>query len=111
MVTEGEAAPMKGTTVFLVAALLSPVFAAAHEGGLDARGTVKEIGPDRLVLATADGAVRTFSIGEDTRFARGRAPVRVGDVRVGERVVVHARREGKQAHATNVRLAPRLPGG
>lgn len=96
---------MKATTMVLIAALLAPAAGAAHEGGLDARGTVKEVTPERLVLATADGE-KTFSLGADTRFARGREPARREDVLVGDRAVVHARRDGERVHATNVRLAP-----
>lgn len=88
-----------------VGMLLLPAAALAHGGGHDARGTVKEVASDRIVLSVA-GEDEAFTIGEETRFERGAAIVGVEDVRVGERAVVHARREGQALRATVVKLAP-----
>lgn len=82
-----------------------PAMALGHAGGHDARGTVKEIASDRIVLSV-DGKDEIFAVGGETRFERGTAIVRREDVRVGERAVVHARREGQGLHATKVKLAP-----
>lgn len=93
-------------TIVVLALLLLPAASAAHAGGHDARGTVKEITPDRIVVTTGEGKDETFALDEDTRFERGYVPTRREDVRVGERAVVHGRRDGKVVRATKVRLAP-----
>lgn len=93
-------------SLVVIGALVGPALAAAHEGGLDARGTIKEIGADEVVLATAQGKDQTYALGPDTKYRRGTAPARREDVRAGERAVVHARREGDKLHATEIRLAP-----
>ena len=49
---------------------------------------------------------RAFAIGPETSVVRGTQKVRVEDVRAGERVVVHAERDGGKLRATELRLAP-----
>ena len=95
-----------------LAAILAAPPALGHEGGVDARGTIREIGPEKVVLRTAQGQDRTFTLAPDTRFRRGTASVRREEVRAGERAVVHGRRVGEKLQATEVRLAPaRAPAG
>ena len=90
----------------IIGALAGPALAAGHEGGLDARGTIKQIGPDEVVLSTAQGKEQAYALGPDTKFRRGTAPARREDVHPGERAVVHARRDGEKLRATEIRLAP-----
>jgi hypothetical protein len=94
----------------LVGALFTPASSRAHEAGLHARGTIEEITPHRVVVATKDGKDQTYALDADTKFLRGEAPARREDVRAGERAVVHARRDGGELHATEVRLAPARAG-
>ena len=87
----------------LVAALLAgPV--RAHEGGTHARGVVKEISGERIVLTTSEGKPLTIALGPETRIIRGNEAVSVEAVRPGERAVVHARRKAGQLEATHVKL-------
>lgn len=90
----------------IIGVLAGPVLAAGHEGGLDARGTIKQIGPDEIVLSTTQGKDQAYALGPDTKFRRGAAPARREDVHPGERAVVHARRDGEKLRATEIRLAP-----
>lgn len=78
--------------------------AFAHEGGVHARGAVKEASKDRIVLALPDGNALTIAIGAGTRIVRAGKVVRVEDVRAGERAVVHAKEVEGQLEATEVRL-------
>lgn len=89
----------------VAASLAAPVVALGHGSGVHARGTIKEITPDHVVL-TGNGADQVIAMGKDTAIVRGDRSVRIQDVRVGERAVVHARREGKALSATEIRLAP-----
>jgi hypothetical protein len=95
----GHASPV------VLAALLFGAGAGAHEGGVDARGTVKEITPDRLVLSSAAGTEVTVTLAAGTRILRGKRPVGVADIKRGERAVVHAAQQGAILEATEVRLA------
>ncbi len=95
-----------GTTASVVlAVLLSGAGAQAHEGGVDARGTVKEITPDHLVLASTAGTEVRVMLVARTRIVRGKRPVTVADIQQGERAVVHAAHRGGALEATEVRLA------
>ena len=87
------------------AALLVASSAAAHEGGIDLRGSVKAVTPERLTVATAQGD-RSFALTPETSYARGSAPARRQDLRPGERVVVHARERGDRLEAVQVRAGP-----
>ncbi|HEY6105637.1 MAG TPA: hypothetical protein VIV59_06625, partial [Anaeromyxobacteraceae bacterium] len=62
--------------------------ASAHEGGVDVRGLVKVVAPDRIEVATAKD-VRAFALTPATEFAKEGSPARLEDVRPGDRVVVH----------------------
>ena len=98
---------MRSTMILaLVGALFTPAFPRAHEAGLHARGTIKEITPHQVVVATKEGKDQTYALGADTKFFRGEAPALREDIRTGERAVVHARRDGEKLHATEIRLAP-----
>lgn len=77
----------------------------AHEGGTHARGVVKEISAERIVL-TSEGKPLAFKLGPETRILRGSERVPPEAVRAGERAIVHARRNAGQLEATDVRLGP-----
>jgi Domain of unknown function (DUF5666) len=70
------------------ASLAGPVL--AHEGGVDAKGTVKAITADRIDVQTGHGE-KSFALTPSTEFVKGRAPAKASDIRPGDRVVVHAR--------------------
>ncbi len=90
----------------VLGALLAPALAGGHEAGLHARGTIKEITRDHVVLTMTEGMDQTYALGPDTKFVRREAPARREDVRAGERAVIHARRDGEKLQATEIRLAP-----
>lgn len=80
--------------------------ARAHEGGMHARGVVKEISAERIVLTTREGKPLAFTLGPETRILRGNERVPPEAVRTGERAIVHARRKAGQLEATDVKLGP-----
>ncbi|HET8570091.1 MAG TPA: hypothetical protein VFM93_14020, partial [Candidatus Limnocylindria bacterium] len=76
----------------LVAALaaLAPARAAAHEGDR-ALGTVASVTAERIVVKARDGHEVAFKLTPQTKITRGKEAARPGDVRPGERAVVHGR--------------------
>ena len=88
----------------LLVAALGWSSALAHEGGLHARGVVREVTKERIVLTTIEGKSFTASMGPATRIQRGGKAVGVGEIHAGERAVVHARRDGDRLEATEVKL-------
>ncbi len=92
-----------GTVLLVVAVGWSP--ALAHEGGVHARGVVKEASRERIVLTTTGGELFTAAMGPATRILRGGQVVGAEEIHVGARAVVHARQVGERLEATEVKLA------
>ncbi len=89
-------------TGLAIGCLASP--ALAHEGGVDAKGTVKAVSGDRIEIETAHGA-KSFTITSRTEFVKGRAPAKLSDIQPGDRVVVHGRPKDGALEAVQVRSA------
>jgi hypothetical protein len=95
--------------VALLSAVMLGGAARAHEGGTHARGVVREVAKDRLVLQVGEAKPVTFAIVPETKIDRSGKAVPWSDVQVGERAVVHARDAKGRLEATDVKLgaAPR----
>lgn len=89
----------------MLAALLAAP-ALAHEKGDRAMGVVDAVTADRIAIKASDGHVVEFVLTPETRFTQGTRTAGAGDVRVGERAVVHGARKGARLTAVEVRLAP-----
>ncbi len=92
--------------IMAAAALCGSVVARAHEGGIDARGVVQALSDDGLTVRTKRGD-ETFALTPRTRFTAGSRPVTRAELRVGDRVVVHAKGDGDRPEAVEVRSAAR----
>jgi hypothetical protein len=91
-----------------VAAIAAGTAAWAHEGGIDVRGVVKAVTPERIEVTTAKD-VRAFAITPATEFVKGGAPARREDVRAGDRVVVHGRERAGRTEAVLVKIGTPPP--
>jgi hypothetical protein len=89
-----------------LAVALAATSASAHEAGDRTLGTVASVTPDRIVVRASDGHEVAFKLTPETRFTRGKEAARPGDVRVGERAVVHGKRAGSEVEAVRVKLGP-----
>jgi hypothetical protein len=88
-----------------LAAALAAAPAGAHDVKSDhAMGTVESVSSDRIVVKAKDGHALEFALTPKTRFVRGKKPARAGDVRVGERAVVHGKKAGEGVEAVEVKL-------
>ncbi len=92
-------------SLLVVIAWLAAARALAHEGGAHARGTVKEITADRLVLTTTSGGEVSVALVPGTQFVRGNRGISAADVHPGERAVIHASKHGERLEATEVMVA------
>jgi hypothetical protein len=89
--------------IALVAALAAAP-ALGHERADRALGVVEKVDAQQIVLKGRDGHPVTFALTPDTRFLRGGKPAKAGDVKVGERAVVHGRKAGERVEALEVKL-------
>lgn len=74
----------------------------AHGGGTHLKGTVSAIAPDQVTVKGADGRESEVRITPQTRFMRGKAVGKPGDIHPGDRVVVHTRNQGNALEAVEI---------
>ena len=89
----------------LTALLLIPAAVAAHEGhDHKTLGTVSTIHENHLEVKDAKGNVSTFALGPTTKIRRAKAKAGVGDIKVGDRVVVTSRETKDKAGKVTVNV-------
>src|SRR3981189_80252 len=76
--------------VFALATLNLTIPAVAHEGMEHIIGTVTSVGSNTLTINTTKGKTVKVSVDAKTEYARGKAAVKMADLKEGDRVVVHA---------------------
>jgi Domain of unknown function (DUF5666) len=84
--------------------LILSTFVLAHGDLLHVMGTVTKIDAGSITVKTTTGEVKTVMVLPTTKFLRGSAAVTAQDVKVGDRVVIHAKPEGEMLHATEVKI-------
>lgn len=98
--------------LFLTLALafaLSTSTAFAHEGHAHtAMGTIAAITAERLDLKTAEGKSETYTLTVDTKLDRAGKAEPWDQVTIGERVVVHYKKEGAKNIAQHVQLGAKV---
>jgi hypothetical protein len=93
----------------LVVALAIPGYALAHDGPHKVMGTVTALHETHLDVKATDGKTSTITLNEKTKVLRGKAAVKVDDIKPGERVVVTAMKsKGKDGKTTMVATEVRL---
>jgi hypothetical protein len=94
----------------IVAALAIPAYARAHEGHAHkVMGTVATLHENHLEVKATDGKSSTITLNEKTKILRGKAKVKLDDIKPGERVVVTAlETKGKDGKKTMVATEIRL---
>lgn len=95
---------MNKTACILAATLLLTAFAFAHGDLAHVMGTVVEISDHTISVKTADGSVKVVAFDSETHFLRAGAPATVKDLKIGNRVVIHAHKNGDKLHAAEVKI-------
>ncbi len=83
---------------------LVATFAFAHGNEQHVMGTVTEVTDSSITVETKDHQKVTVSVVAETKFARGPSEASLKDVKVGDRVVIHAVKQGEQLQAHTVRI-------
>ena len=86
-------------SLFFIAAL-----ALAHGNEQHVMGTVTEVNDSSITVETKDHQKVTVSVVAGTKFARGTSEATLKDVKVGDRVVIHAVKQEQQLQAHTVRI-------
>jgi hypothetical protein len=89
--------------VLLITLLCSgPLFAHGNEKHV--LGTVKAVGADSVTVETTSHQSQTVQVTAQTKFIKGGAPSSLSDLKVGDRVVIHAKASGDKLQATEVKF-------
>ncbi len=100
---------MKRTIIFLAALLLVAGVALAHEGKPHVMGTVTKVAENSITVKTTAGAETVVSIMAQTVFKKDAATVSWKDLKVGDRVVIHAHQTKKGLQAETVEIGVAKP--
>jgi Domain of unknown function (DUF5666) len=76
----------------------------AHGNEQHVMGTVTRIDGMSITVKATNGASKTVMVMESTTFSKNGAPASQRDLKVGDRVVIHAKPAGETPHATEVRI-------
>jgi hypothetical protein len=90
----------------VVALALLPTTVLAHGGEEHVTGTVGSISDTSVIVKTT--AAKTVEVGFDakTTFARAKKPIQKSDIKVGDRIVIHAVEVNEKLVAHTVELGP-----
>jgi Domain of unknown function (DUF5666) len=90
--------------VLLVALAIAPVIAFAHGGLEHVRGTVAKVSDQSVTVTTATGKTVEVLLDAQTTFVRADKPIQKSDLKVGDRVVIHAAEKGTTLTAHTVEV-------
>ena len=87
---------------FLIPLLTVSVF--AHGNMQHVKGKVTQISSDSITVKTTASAVVTVKVDPETEFVKGASPAKITDLKVGDRVVIHAKKDGDKLLAHTVKF-------
>jgi hypothetical protein len=94
-----------GSAMLLVLAFLVVTLATlAHGTDKHVLGTVTKITDNEITVQAQDGTSQVVKIAPDTSFVKSGASASIKDLRVGDRVVIHAKPVGSDLIAHEVRF-------
>ena len=92
------------TKAILPGLLLAATVVFAHGGLEHIRGTVKNISGTSVTVATTAGKSVEIVLNAKTAYTRADKPAQVTDLKVGDRVVIHAEEKGTTLTAQTVEI-------
>jgi hypothetical protein len=79
-----------------------PTRAFAHGGLEHVMGIVQKISQTAVTVSTTDGKSREVMLDQKTTYAKSGHVVQESDIKVGDRVVIHAAKDGEKLVARTV---------
>ena len=71
--------------------------ASAHGDMQHIMGTVTQVSADSITVKTTKGALVTAAVAADTQFMKDKTAVKITDLKVGDKVVIHAKKDPQDA--------------
>lgn len=97
---------MKRTMAVFTLVLACAALALAHGNERHVMGTVTSVGPNSITLETTAKKTITVKINDKTKFEKSGSAATLKDLKVGDRVVIHADQNGNKLTATEVQFGP-----
>lgn len=79
-------------------------FADAHGGMEHVMGAIAGISATSITVTTTDGRAQTVLLTAETKYARNDTAILLGDLKVGDAVVIHATRKNDPLTAVTVKV-------
>jgi Domain of unknown function (DUF5666) len=95
----------------ILAFVMLATVVSAHGTDKHVLGTVTKISDAEITVETQTKEVQVVKITPDTTFVRSGASATLKDLRVGDRVVIHAKPTGSDLIAHEVRFGKQAPSG
>jgi len=95
---------MKRSLVATWMVLILAVSAWAHGDEQHVMGTVSKVDGMNIIVKTQDGSLKTVMVTDETKFLKSGSSAKLEDVKVGDRVVIHAKKMDDMLHATEVKI-------
>jgi hypothetical protein len=92
----------------IVSLALLPTIVTAHGGEEHVTGTVAKISDTSVTVKTKEGKAVDVALDAKTTFARGKTAIAKSDIKVGDRIVIHATEVDEKlfAHTVEVGTVP-----
>ena len=87
----------KQLSVLLFCLVLIAAAAFAHGDMQHIMGTVTQVSADSITVKTTKGDVLTIGVAANTQFMRGKVAAKISDLKAGDKVVIHAKKDEKDA--------------
>jgi hypothetical protein len=107
---KGNNAMYRKSLLLLVVSLLSAPLLSAHGNEKHVLGTVTAIAAGAISVETTSHQVQTVQITSETKFVRSGSRSSLNELKVGDRVVIHAKLAGDKLEATEVKSGPQPHG-
>lgn len=95
---------MKRTVAVFALALALPVFAFAHGNEKHVMGTVTNISDNSITVETTSKKTVMVTLNSATRFQKSGSAAALKDLKVGDKVVIHATGPEEKLVATHVKF-------
>jgi preprotein translocase subunit YajC len=95
---------MKGTVAVFALALALSASAFAHGNEKHVMGTVTSISDNSITVETKSKKTVTVTCSAATKFQKSRSPAALKDLKVGDKVVIHATGPEEKLVATEIRF-------
>jgi Cu/Ag efflux protein CusF len=76
----------------------------AHGDEQHVMGAVTKVDGMNITVKAQDGSLKNVMVTSETKYVKAGSPAKLDDIKVGDRVIIHAKKMGDMLHATEVKI-------